>query len=298
MNVKRTPDDQFLNVPDYPFEANYLQVTPDLRMHYVDEGPKDGEVVLLLHGEPSWSFLYRFMIPVFADAGFRVIAPDLIGFGKSDKPTEQSEYSYASHTTWLHTFIQQLDLSGINLFCQDWGGLLGLRIAGLDNDRFARIVASNTGLPIGKGTPSKAFLDWQEYSRTVEVLAIDKIMQNSTVRTLSDAEINAYSTPFPDKTYMAGAKIFPSLVPISADDPAVPVNVKAFKTLSQSTKPFLCLFSDKDPITKGGDLIFQKYIKGAEGMPHQVITEAGHFLQEDKGEEIANIMIRFIKENE
>jgi haloalkane dehalogenase len=298
MEKVRTPDDQFLNIPDYPFRPNYLQVTPDLRMHYVDEGPKDGKVVLLLHGEPSWSFLYRFMIPVFADAGFRVLSPDLIGFGKSDKPTELNDYTYASHTKWLHSFIKELDLTGINLFCQDWGGLLGLRIAGLDNDRFSTITAGNTGLPIGKGEPSKAFLDWQEYSRTVEVLAIDKIMQNSTVRVLNDAEIKAYTAPFPDKTYMAGAKIFPSLVPTTENDPAVPVNLQVFQTLSQSTKPFLCLFSDKDPITKGGEQIFQKYFKGTEGMPHQIITDAGHFLQEDKGEEIANIMLRFIKENE
>ena len=298
MKVLRTPDDQFAKLPDYPFLPNYLQLTPDLRMHYVDEGPKDGQVVLLLHGEPSWSFLYRFMIPVFADAGFRVIAPDLIGFGKSDKPTEMDEYTYASHTTWLQSFIEQLDLTEINLFCQDWGGLLGLRIAGLDNDRFTRIVAGNTFLPIGKGKPSEAFMEWREYSRTTEYLAVHKVMQNSTVRTLSETEIAAYVAPFPDPSYMAGAKIFPSLVPISEDDPAVPVNIQAFQTLSQSPKPFLCLFSDSDPVTKGGEKVFQKHYKGAEQMPHQIITDAGHFLQEDKGQEIANIIIEFIRNYE
>lgn len=299
VKILRTPEEKFKSIPDYPFAPHYLNVAADnLRMHYVDEGPPDGEVVLLLHGEPSWSFLYRKMIPIFAEAGYRTIAPDLIGFGKSDKPSEMEDYSYQSHTEWMMSFITQLNLTGINLFCQDWGGLLGLRIAGLHPHLFSRIVAGNTMLPNGKGTPSKAFTDWQGYSRAVEVLAIDKIMQNSTVSELSEEEINAYWSPFPDKGFMAGAKIFPSLVPTSADDPAVPTNLEAWKGLAAFTKPFLCLFSDKDPITAGGERVLKKYIPGTNDMPHQVITDAGHFLQEDKGEEIAGIMIEFMKKYE
>lgn len=295
MKILRTPEEKFISIPDYPFQANYTDVTDGLRMHYLDEGPPDGEIVLLLHGEPSWSFLYRKMIPVFVAAGYRTIVPDLIGFGKSDKPSEMDDYSYASHTDWLMSLINHLELTGINLFCQDWGGLLGLRIAGLHPHLFSRIVAGNTMLPNGKGTPSEAFSQWQAYSKTAEVLAIDKIMQNSTVSKLSEEEIKAYWSPFPEKEYMAGAKIFPSLVPTSEDDPAVPTNLEAWKGLAAFTKPFLCLFSDKDPITAGGDKIMQKYIPGTKDMPHQTITDAGHFLQEDKGEEIATIMIDFMK---
>jgi len=267
-------------------------------MHYLDEGPSDGDIVLLLHGEPSWSFLYRKMIPVFVAAGYRTIVPDLIGFGKSDKPAEMDDYSYASHTEWLLALITQLNLSGINMFCQDWGGLLGLRIAGLQPHLFSRIVAGNTMLPNGKGKASEAFLQWQAYSKSAEVLAIDKIMQNSTVSELTEDELNAYWSPFPDKEYMAGAKIFPSLVPTSPEDPAVPTNIEAWKGLSSFTKPFLCLFSDKDPITAGGDRVLKKFIPGTNGMPHQIITDAGHFLQEDKGEDIAKIMVGFMQNYE
>ncbi len=294
----RTPEEKFKSIPNYAFEANYVDVGDDLRMHYVDQGPVDGKIVLLLHGEPSWSFLYRHMIPLFVDAGYRTIAPDLIGFGKSDKPVEMDAYTYATHTQWLMTCIQSLGLTDINLFCQDWGGLLGLRIAGLHPDLFARIVVGNSMLPNGKGTPPEAFLQWQEYSRKAEVLAIPKIMQNSTIKELSQDELDAYTAPFPSKEYMAGAKIFPSLVPTSADDVAIPENLKAWQGLAAFTKPFLCLFSDKDPITAGGDRIFQKYVPGCKGMPHQTITDAGHFLQEDKGEEIAKLMIDFMKNYE
>jgi len=295
MKIIRTPEERFENLPDYSFQPHYIDIADNLRMHYIDEGPSDGEVVLLLHGEPSWSYLYRKMIPVYTDAGYRVIAPDLIGFGKSDKPLEMDDYSYQSHTDWMVAFIEALDLNGINLFCQDWGGLIGLRIAGSHNDRFARIVAGNTFLPNGKGKPSAEFLQWQEFSKTAPILPIHKIMQNSTVTALSQEELDAYWAPFPDKTYMAGAKIFPSLVPTSEDDVAIPTNLKAWEVLSKSPKPFLCLFSDKDPITAGGDKIFKKYMAGAKDQPHQTIENGGHFLQEDRGEDIAKIMIDFMK---
>ncbi len=295
MKSLRTPDERFANLSDYPFSPHYVTVGNDLRMHYVDEGPSNAEIVLLMHGEPSWSYLYRKMIPHFVDAGYRVIAPDLIGFGRSDKPVEMADYSYASHTAWTLDFIEQLDLTGINLFCQDWGGLIGLRIAGLHHERFARIVAGNTFLPNGKGKPSEAFLQWQEFSKTAPKLPIHKIMQNSTVTELSQAELDAYWAPFPDVSYMAGAKIFPSLVPTSEDDVAIPTNLEAWSTLAKSKKPFLCLFSDQDPITAGGDKIFIKHMAGAAGMPHQTIEGGGHFLQEDKGESIAKIMIDFMQ---
>jgi len=298
VKILRTPEEKFNSIPDYPFSPHYINVTEELRMHYLDEGPPKGQIVLLLHGEPSWSFLYRKMIPIFVEAGYRTIVPDLIGFGKSDKPVNMDDYTYASHTKWLMSLINQLKLKGINMFCQDWGGLLGLRIAGLNPHLFSRIVAGNTMLPNGKGKPSEAFLQWQNYSKTCDVLAINKIMQNSTMIELTEAELNAYWSPFPDKEYMAGAKIFPSLVPTSPNDTAVPTNLDAWKGLASFTKPFLCLFSDNDPITAGGDKVLKKFIPGTNNMPHQTITDAGHFLQEDKGEEIANIMVDFINNYE
>lgn len=296
MNKVVTPLHRFYNLPDYNFIAHYLGVSNAMTMHYIDEGPKDGEVVLLLHGEPSWSYLYRHMIPIFVEAGYRTIAPDLIGFGKSDKPTKMEDYTYQRHVDWMKEFITELDLTGINLFCQDWGGLIGLRCAAEMEDRFSRIVAGNTGLSIGKGTPSDAFLQWREYSRKVPKINVGKILQNSTERELTEAEVQAYWAPFPDEKYMAGAKIFPSLVPIAEDDPAVPANLKAWEVLRKWEKPFLTLFSDKDPITAGGEKIFRKLIPGAKEQPRITIKGAGHFLQEDKPTGIAEIMIHWMQE--
>ena len=292
-----TPFDRFHNLLDYPFTPNYLAVGDGMTMHYVDEGPKDGEVVLLLHGEPSWSYLYRHMIPVFVEAGYRTIAPDLIGFGKSDKPVKMEDYTYQRHVDWVGKFITRLDLTGINLFCQDWGGLIGLRLAAEMEERFSRVVAGNTMLPNGIGKPADAFLQWREYSRKVPKLNVGKILQNSTVRELTEAEIAAYWAPFPDEKYMAGAKIFPSLVPIDRDDPAVPANDAAWEVLKKWEKPFLTLFSDKDPITAGGEKVFRKLIPGAKDQPKMTINDGGHFLQEDKPQGIAEIMIHWMKEN-
>jgi haloalkane dehalogenase len=295
MTIKNTPAEAFASIPDYPFEANLMEVGEGLTVHYLDEGPKGGPVVLLLHGEPSWSFLYRFMIPVFAEAGYRVVAPDLIGFGKSSKPTEQTDYTYASHLSWMTAWLDNLGLTGINLFCQDWGGLIGLRLLAAQPDKFDRLVVGNTGLPTGEQNFPKAFLQWQKFSQTVDVLPVGKILQNSTVRKLSDAEVAAYEAPYPDPSYMAGAKIFPSLVPTSTDDPEAGNNKKAWAVLMQWNKPTLTLFSDSDPITKGGHKAFQKFMPGAQGQQHTIIEGAGHFLQEDKGPEIAKLMIEFIK---
>ena len=295
MNILSTPGDRFENLPDYPFAPHYLTVAEGVNMHYVDEGPNNGQVVLLLHGEPSWSFLYRTMIPVLAEAGYRVIAPDLIGFGKSDKPTERSDYTYLRHVDWTKALVTGLDLNGIHLFCQDWGGLIGLRIAAEMEERFASIVAANTFLPIGNRPASEAFLQWLDYSQNAPRLSIGKIIQASTTTDLSKEVQNAYWAPFPDDTYMAGARIFPALVPISTDNPAVPANLAAWEVLKKWEKPFLTLFSDKDPITRGGERAFQKLIPGAQGQPHTTIENAGHFLQEDKGPEIARIMLDWFK---
>ena len=212
--VVRTPEDRFAAIKDFNFSPNYLEVEPQLRMHYVDEGNKDNPVVLLLHGEPSWSYLYRKMIPILSKAGFRVIAPDLIGFGKSDKPTAQSDYTYQKHLDWSKTFLTHLELKDITLFCQDWGGLIGLRLVAEMPDKFARVVASNTGLPIGKGSMPEAFIQWREFSQKSPAFNVGKVIQGGTLTNLSDEIIAAYNAPYPTEEYQAGARIFPSLVPI------------------------------------------------------------------------------------
>ncbi len=292
MKKLRTPSTHFDSLQDFPFMPQYLEID-GLRMHYVDEGKGD-EIILMLHGEPSWSYLYRKMIPVFVAAGYRAIAPDLIGFGKSDKLPQQSDYSYQKHVDWVTTFVKTLDISNITLFCQDWGGLIGLRIAAENPARFARIVAANTALPIGNIKMPEAFMQWLEFSRNSPKFDIGTVIQRATVSELSPEVIAAYNAPFPEDTYKAGARIFPSLVPITPDDPAVPANRAAWAELMQWQKPFLTLFSDSDPITRGGEKFFQQVIPGAKGQPHEIIQQAGHFLQEDKGEEIAEKIVSWI----
>jgi len=295
MEFLTTPDSRFDNLPDYPFAPNYVEVGEGMKMHYVDEGPKDGEVVLLLHGEPSWSYLYREMIPVFVAAGYRTIAPDLIGFGKSSKPTQTSDYTYQRHIDWTKSLVHQLDLQGINLFCQDWGGLIGLRILAEESERFSRGVVGNSGLPTGEHGATEAFYKWQKFSQTVPVFPVGSMIQRSTVVELTDAEIAAYDAPFPDETYKAGARIFPALVPTTADNPETANNKKAWASLMKFEKPFLTLFSDSDPITKGGERVLQKLIPGTKGQKHTIIEGGGHFLQDDKGEEIATLMVEFMQ---
>ena len=295
MNILHTPSEAFEGLHDYPFESNYMDIGDGLTIHYIDEGVASGPVVLLLHGEPSWSYLYRKMIPVFVKHGYRVLAPDLIGFGKSSKPTEQSDYTYAKHIHWMSIWFIELGLTEVNLFCQDWGGMIGLRLVTKYPNHFSRVVVANTGLSTGDHSYPEAFLKWQKFSQTVEVLPVGKILQNSTVTELTEKEIAAYEAPYPDKSYMAGAKIFPSLVPTTPDNVESQNNREAWKILSNWEKPLLTLFSDSDPITKGGEKPFQKMVKGAQNQKHQVINGAGHFLQEDKGPEIAEIMIDFIR---
>jgi haloalkane dehalogenase len=296
MKTVRTPDERFEDMPDYNFEPHYAKVD-DLRMHYVDEGREDGDTVLLLHGEPSWSYLYRYMIPPLARAGLRVIAPDLIGFGRSDKPVEKSDYSYARHVAWMRGFIELLDLERITLFCQDWGSLIGLRVAAENEPRFAGIVLANGGLPTGDQAMPDAFMKWRAFALYSPYFPIGKIIQKGTTTNLRDEVVAAYDAPFPSRKFKAGARMFPALVPVRPDDPASDANRRAWDAFGRWEKPFLTAFSDKDPITRGGDRVWQKHVPGAQGQHHVTIADAGHFLQEDKGEELANLVIEFIETN-
>lgn len=294
MDFVRTPDERFAGLPGYEFEPHYVDVD-GLRIHYLDEGPPAAAPILLLHGEPSWSYLYRKMIPMVAAAGHRVVVPDLVGFGRSDKPVNRSDYTYQRHVDWTRGLIAALDLKGITLFGQDWGGLIGLRIAAEDAARFDRLIAANTFLPTGDMPPGEAFLKWREYSQRVDDLDVGWLVNRSCVSELSDEVKAAYDAPFPDPSYKGGALQFPLLVPISPDDPASAPNRAAWKVLSRWEKPFLTCFSDSDPITRGGDRFLQGAIPGAAGQPHTTIEAAGHFLQEDKGEEVARAVVGFLE---
>lgn len=293
MPILRTPEARFAHLPDYPFVPHYATVGENLRMHYVDEGGATAPPVLLLHGEPTWSFLYRKMIPVLTAAGLRAIAPDLVGFGKSDKPTDPALFTYQQHVHWLAEFVESLDLREITLVCQDWGGLLGLRVLTARPNRFARVVVANTGLPTGDRPAPEAFRQWQQFSQTVPELPVGKIVSGGCAQRLSPDVIAAYDAPFPDETYKTAARRFPALVPTTPDDPAAEPNRQAWQVLQTWNKPFLTAFSDGDPITAGGERVFQKLVPGAAGQPHVTIAGAGHFLQEDRGEEFARIVTKF-----
>jgi haloalkane dehalogenase len=293
MEILRTPEERFSDLPGYSFEPHYVEVD-GLRIHYVDEGPRDAEPVLMMHGEPSWSYLYRKMIPVITAAGYRAIAPDLVGFGRSDKPARREDYTYQRHVDWMRGFLEALDLKGITLVGQDWGGLIGLRLAAEHEERFARIVAANTGLPTGDITMGEAFLRWQRYSQSVPVFHAGGIVKGGCVSELSAEVIAAYDAPFPDDSYKAGARQFPLLVPTTPDDPAAAPNRKAWEVLARWEKPFLTAFSDSDPVTRGADRLFRQVIPGAKDQPHTTIAGAGHFLQEDKGEELARVVVDFM----
>lgn len=301
MEYLRTPDSCFDALPDYKFNANYVDIddtqSNTLRMHYIDEGPRNASVVLMLHGEPSWSFLYRKMIPIVSDAGYRVIAPDLIGFGRSDKPTKQEDYSYQRHIDWLSDMLTQLDLKNITLVCQDWGGLLGLRLVAKFSERFERVCAANTFLPTGDHKPNKAFESWKAFSQEVDVFPAGGVIKGGTTTPLSQDVIDAYNAPYPDESYKAGARVFPTLVPTDPNNSASQANREAWKVLQQWHKPFLTAFSDSDPVTTGGDKLFQKLIPGCQGQNHVTIENGGHFLQEDQGDVLANVVINFIREN-
>ena len=301
MKFLRTDDDFFENLPGYNFSPNYLMVDDfeggELRVHYLDEGDKNATPILLMHGEPTWCYLYRKMIPILVNAGHRVIAPDLIGFGRSDKPSKRSDYTYQRHVDWMKSLLVQLDLTDITLVCQDWGGLIGLRLAAENKQRFAQIVAANTMLPTGDHDPGEAFKKWQQYSQDVVEFPTGNIINGATTTELSADIIAAYDAPFPDESYKEGARQFPLLVPITTDDPETENNRAAWKVLCQWHKPFLTAFSDLDPITKGGDAIMQKLIPGTKGQKHTTIINGGHFLQEDQGESLAEVVVKFIANN-
>jgi haloalkane dehalogenase len=297
--VLRTPDERFANLEDWPYEPRYTEVDGGahgpLRIAHAEAGPADGPVVLCMHGEPSWSYLYRKMIPVFAAAGCRVLAPDLVGFGRSDKLEAQEDYTYASHVGWMMAWLEANDLTDITLFCQDWGGLIGLRLVAAMPERFARVAASNTFLPTGEGKPSDGFLAWQAFSQRANPFDCGFILNGGTARGISEAAQNAYRAPFPDDSYLAAARRFPMLVPTSPDDPGAVANREAWKSLEAFNKPFLTLFGDSDAVTKGGDQGLQRRIPGTQGQPHRIIERAGHFSQEDAGEEMAEAVVAWMK---
>lgn len=318
MKTLRTPDERFDNLPDYPFAPNYLKVDDteggELRIHYLDEGPADGPVVLLMHGQPVWSYLYRFMIPLLVDKGFRVIAPDLVGFGRSDKPTNIDDYTYARHVTWMSDWLTQLDLKNVTVFFQDWGSLIGLRLVAAFPERFSHVVLSNGGLPagmiqgfIGKvfqwiyprikvvnaeelparfktNFPAPGFLYWRKYCAQNPNFAIADVMRVTGDKPQPEDELAAYEAPFPDQSYMAGPRKFPTLVPVFESEDEVPENKAAWRVLRKFDKPFMCAFSDNDPVTAGGDKKFREQVPGCKGVKHRTIPGAGHFVQQDQPE--------------
>jgi haloalkane dehalogenase len=297
MPIIRTPDERFADLPDFPYAPHYVEVA-GLRMHYVDEKSPTAaadEVFLCLHGEPTWAFLYRKMIPILAQRG-RVVAPDMIGFGRSDKYTERSEYSFQMHRDMMARFLEALDLQRITLICQDWGGLIGLRLAAELPDRFARLVIMNTGLPNGEEQMTEGFRRWREFAANSDDLPVGFIMQRTLVtgEKTDPQVIAAYEAPFPDTSYKAGAMQFPLLVPVTPDDPGAEAMRNARMALSKWTKPALVMFADGDPITKGGDRFFRKLIPTAAAQPEIVIRGASHFLQDDSGEEIARQIVDFV----
>jgi haloalkane dehalogenase len=298
MKALRTPDERFADLPGFPFGPNYVEIDDleggTLRVHYLDEGPSGGPVVLLLHGEPSWSYLYRHMIPELVAAGLRCIVPDLVGFGRSDKPSEQDDYTYERHVRWMAQVVfERLDLRDIWFFGQDWGGLIGLRLVAEQPERYRGIVVGNTGLPTGERPPTEAFLNWQRFAASAEQFPIGFIVNGGTTTELPAEFIAAYDAPFPDDSYKAGARRFPALVPTSPDDPAHDANVDAWKVLEAFEGPVVCAFSDSDPITKGGERVFLA-LPGAAGQPHTTIEGAGHFLQEDRGPAVARVIVDLV----
>jgi haloalkane dehalogenase len=294
MDVLRTPDSRFENLHGYSFAPHYADVkasdTDNLRMHYVDEGPSDASPVVLLHGEPTWSYLYRTMIPPLVDGGHRVFAPDLIGFGRSDKPSRITDYTYLRHVEWVTSWFDSLDLHDVTLFVQDWGSLIGLRIAAEQSHRVGRIVVANGFLPAGQQSANIAFRTWRAFARYIPVLPCGRIVSVGTVTKVS-AEVRAgYDAPFPDKSFQAGARAFPQLVPTSPDDLALPANRAAWEALGRWEKPFLCIFGARDPILGRADRPLIEHVPGAAGQPHDRIN-GSHFVQEDCGPELAARML-------
>ena len=297
MKLLRTPDARFAGLADFPYAPHYTEIADasgaTIRIHAVDEGPRGVAPVLLMHGEPSWAYLYRKMIATLAASGHRVVAPDLVGFGRSDKPSEQSDYTYERHVAWMSAWLLANDLKDITLFCQDWGGLIGLRLVAAFPERFARVIVANTFLPVGTGM-TDGFKAWLDFSQRVPEFPVGFILDSGSARTLSEAEKAAYDAPFPDESYKNGARRFPMLVPVTPEHGSVAENKAAWKVLEAFHKPFLTAFSDGDPVTKGGDIPFQQRVPGAKGQPHTTL-HGGHFLQEDSPDELAALIDGFVK---
>jgi haloalkane dehalogenase len=300
VDVLRTADSRFEDLDDFNFDPNYLDIRsgtiasePDLRVHYVDQGPKQAAPILMMHGEPTWSYLYRHMIPPAAAAGHRVVAPDLIGFGRSDKPSARSDYTYANHVYWMRQWVEKMDLRDITLVCQDWGGLIGLRLWADMPERFARVVVANTALPTGDGGMPPAFLRWQEFSQSVDPFKSGRIVYGGTQTKLTIAEQAAYDAPFPDARYLAGARMFPMLVPLSPDQNGAAENRAAWQVLRTLETPVLTVFGADDHIMAGHEKLFQA-LPGAAGQQHVILPNAGHFLQEDVGLELIGRTLDFI----
>jgi haloalkane dehalogenase len=294
VDALRTPEDRFAGLPDFDYQPRYAEVD-GLRLAYVQAGPPDGEPVLLLHGEPSWSFLYRKVLAVLAGAGLRAIAADLIGFGRSDKPAAIGDHSYARHVEWIRAFaFDRLDLRGLTLVGQDWGGLIGLRLAAEHQDRFSRVVAANTGLPTGDQAMPEVWLRFRDVVAAAPELSASRLVQSGCQTTLPASVLAAYDAPFPEQSYLAGVRAMPGLVPTSPDDPATEANRAAWQQLAQWRKPFLVAFSDRDPITGAMAPILQQVVPGAAGLKHPVLAGAGHFLQEDAGERLGALIADFI----
>ena len=332
MEILRTPDDRFENLPGYPFEPHYAEVD-GLRIHYVDEGPRDADPVLMLHGEPSWSYLYRKMVPPITAAGHRALAPDLVGFGRSDKPARREDYSYQRQVDWMTAWLTQNDLRDVTFMGQDWGGLIGLRLIAENPDRFARVVIANTGLPLpnqpigddriewvrdfrdnqptptmaemaqqlgnpDSKRPERTFAYWQKWCWETEDIPVGLAIAGSVDgRTLAPEEIAAYDAPFPDASFKMGCRAMPSQVPTLPTDPSLAANEAAWKVLDAWYKPFLCAFSDNDPVTRNGELAFIDRVPGAKGRTHPTIQGGGHFLQEGRATELAKIISDFMGEN-
>jgi haloalkane dehalogenase len=305
MDVVRTPEERFTSLPGYPWSPSYLTTSDGLRVGVLDEGPRDAQPVLLMHGEPTWSYLYRTMVPVLLDAGLRVVAPDLVGFGRSDKPVREEDYTYARHVEWMRSALFDagpggLDLRDVVLVCQDWGGLIGLRllaeaVARGEGQRFARVVAANTGLPDGTRRLPDAWWAFHDFVQRTPDLPIGFLVRSGCAHGLADDVAAGYDAPFPSAEFKAGARRFPSLIPQTLDDPATPDNQRAWEVLRTLQTPFLTAFNDGDPITAGGERALQRDIPGAQGQPHTTIRGAGHFLQEDRGEELARVVVDWLR---
>lgn len=293
MDVLRTPDERFASLPDFPFEPRYLDAG-GVRVHHIDEGTRDGETVLLLHGEPTWSFLWRHVVDVLLRSRLRVIAIDLVGFGRSDKPVRREDHTYAQHVEWMRRAIESIGVRDLTLVCHDWGGLIGLRLVAEQGHLFSRVVATNTGLPTGDVHMPEAFLQWQQASQRVPEFPAARVVQGGALTELPAGVAAAYDAPFPDERYKAGPRQMPLLVPTTPDDPGAVANRAAWQRLREWKRPFLCAFSDSDPITRGADALFRTAIPGCAELDHPTIHHAGHFVQEDRGAELGEVVAQFV----